>query len=526
MDKDIFFAKFGHLTQGPEGIKKLRDLILQLAVQGKLVEQDADDTPMDESLVAIAAERDRLISTGIINRLKRIPVIEDEELPFEVPACWRWGRYNELLRFIDYRGKTPPKVEAGIPLITAKNVKKGFINREPREFITSDFYHAWMTRGFPEIGDILLTVEAPLGNVALVDLYEEFALAQRVICLQPWLRSELSSKFLMLYIMSPLGQDQLVEKSSGMTAKGIKAQRLKLLPMPLPPLAEQKRIVAKVAELMAVCDELDARQKDHVALKRDCVASTLHHLTEATDTAEINTNWSLIQNNFHTWFNDPQTLKTLRKSLLQLGLQGRLTGAERNVGRNWKIVSLKEVATSRLGKMLDKNKNKGELKPYLRNTNVQWQRFDLDDLKQMKFEEAELKEFSLRSGDLLVCEGGEPGRCAIWNEDDQEIYFQKAIHRVRPSDELLSEFLLYRLLNDSLDGTLSALFTGATIKHLTGKALSSYSFPLPPLAEQRRIVAKVDELMALCDQLEAQITTQSHLTQDLTASLIHHMTAA
>lgn len=270
---------FGKWFDDLETVKNLRATILQLAVQGKLVEQDPNDEPMDNALNKIAEKREELIASGIINRLKNIPKIDNAEIPFKSPDNWRWGRYNELLRFIDYRGKTPPKVEAGIPLITAKNVKNGFINREPREFITEEFYSSWMTRGFPEIGDILITVEAPLGNVALVDIEEDFALAQRVICLQPWLKTEVSSRFLMLVILSPFGQDQLNEKSSGMTATGIKAQRLKLLPLPLPPLAEQKRIVAKVDELMALCDKLETQILLSQNLNKNLMASLCHHMT-------------------------------------------------------------------------------------------------------------------------------------------------------------------------------------------------------------------------------------------------------
>ncbi len=170
---------------------------------------------------------------------------------------------------------------------------------------------------------------------------------------------------------------------------------------------------------------------------------------------------------------------------------------------SWAWVRLGGVSDSRLGKMLDQHKNKGNLYPYLRNTNVQWLRFELNDLKQMRFEESELEEFGVIEGDLLVCEGGEPGRCAIWCGSDP-IMFQKAIHRVRPFNQLDSQYILYNLLRDARSGKLESYFTGATIKHFTGQALSRYVFPLPPLAEQKRIVAKVDELMALCDELDAR----------------------
>ncbi len=169
----------------------------------------------------------------------------------------------------------------------------------------------------------------------------------------------------------------------------------------------------------------------------------------------------------------------------------------------WKWCRINHICDHRLGKMLDKSKNKGTPQRYLRNTNVQWLQFDLTDVKEMRFEDAELDEFEVRCGDLMVCEGGYPGRCAIWRNAAEKMMFQKAIHRVRPLAEIYPEFLLMRLWGDSCRGHLDQYCTGATIKHFTGKELARYAICLPPLAEQQRIVAKVDELMRLCDGLEA-----------------------
>ncbi|WP_374279017.1 restriction endonuclease subunit S [Azonexus sp.] len=170
--------------------------------------------------------------------------------------------------------------------------------------------------------------------------------------------------------------------------------------------------------------------------------------------------------------------------------------------------------------MLDAAKNRGNLKPYLRNTNVQWWRFELDDIKEMRLAEDELAEFRLMNGDLLICEGGEPGRCAIWRSDVDEMYFQKALHRARPLGGCISEYLQIVLRQDAVSGALSTYFTGATIKHFPGDKLNSYAIPLPPVAEQRRIVAKVDQLMALCNNLKADVATASQHQATLADTLI------
>ena len=173
--------------------------------------------------------------------------------------------------------------------------------------------------------------------------------------------------------------------------------------------------------------------------------------------------------------------------------------------------------------MLDAQKNQGASKPYLRNTNVQWMRLILDNVKEMRIEAREEEELRLKHGDLLICEGGEPGRCAIWRDDVPEMYFQKALHRIRPCNAILSEFLALNLQIDCKNEVLSAYFTGATIKHLTGRSLGAYPIPVPPLAEQRRIVAKVDELMALIAQLEAHLTNAKSASTALLDAAIHEL---
>lgn len=189
----------------------------------------------------------------------------------------------------------------------------------------------------------------------------------------------------------------------------------------------------------------------------------------------------------------------------------------------WEWVRFGSVTDTRLGKMLDKAKNKGELRPYLRNTNVQWWKILHSDIKQMALEESELNEFSVRQGDLLICEGGEPGRCAIW-QSEQEMYFQKALHRARTFCGMPSRYMGLNLEVSYKNGHLAALYTGATIKHLTGNNLAKFIFPLPPLAEQHRIVAKVDELFALCDQLEQQSENQLIAHQQLVEILLATLT--
>ncbi|HNA86952.1 MAG TPA: restriction endonuclease subunit S [Nitrospira sp.] len=158
----------------------------------------------------------------------------------------------------------------------------------------------------------------------------------------------------------------------------------------------------------------------------------------------------------------------------------------------WPRKKINEIAQHALGKMLDKAKNKGELQPYLRNLNVRWFDFDLSDVLEMRFLPEEADRYTAVNGDVLVCEGGYPGRAAIWDRDEP-MYFQKALHRVRFYEPGRNKWFLYYLHFCDLEGTLRHHFNGAGIQHFTGEALSRFELPCPPLSEQYRIVALLDE---------------------------------
>lgn len=248
------FNQLPRLTTRSEHIKQLRQAIFNLAVRGRLVPQDSNDEPVslaldhsDESRKATAKQDRRADAENQI-------LLAAEER-WEVPQTWVWRGLADLALFIDYRGQTPTKVESGVRLITAKNIKKGFINYFPEEFLANDVYPSWMSRGIPRDGDVLFTTEAPMGNAAVVDIPERFALAQRVINFR--LYGAIAPNFLVLQILSEPFIAILDKTATGMTAKGIKAAKLKRLPVAIPPLAEQHRIVAKVDELMVLCDQLE-----------------------------------------------------------------------------------------------------------------------------------------------------------------------------------------------------------------------------------------------------------------------------
>ena len=176
--------------------------------------------------------------------------------------------------------------------------------------------------------------------------------------------------------------------------------------------------------------------------------------------------------------------------------------------RGWGMVKLENLASEYvLGKMLDKNKNKGKERLYLGNINVRWGYFEFSNAKTMKIEDDEIERYSVKYGDLIICEGGEPGRCAVWKHE-AEMFIQKALHRVRFPSYYSADFAFYYLSYAVKLPLVTDLLTGTTIKHLTGTALKNIPFPVCSINEQTQIVAILESKLTACDQLAAELAKQ------------------
>ena len=185
--------------------------------------------------------------------------------------------------------------------------------------------------------------------------------------------------------------------------------------------------------------------------------------------------------------------------------------------KGWEMKTLKDFGTSRLGKMLDGKKIIGNnLKPYLRNSNVQWFRFELNDLLKMDFDEKDKVEFSLKVGDILMCEGGEIGRCAIWKDEIEDCYFQKAIHRIRLNDKyVLPEYFVYMFKNIADNGGLDEFKSAATISHLTGEKLKKMRMPIPSITLQNLFAERVAVIEAQKQKAQLELAKSEELFQSL-----------
>jgi len=270
---------------------------------------------------------------------------------------------------------------------------------------------------------------------------------------------------------------------TGSAQPQITRESLRKIELPLAPLNEQNRIVAKLENLLAKVESCQKRLEKI-----------------------------------------PIILRRFRQSVLAVACSGRLTTDWRkNNGfehKEWQKVILRQIADLRLGKMLDRSKNQGSPARYLRNINVRWFKLDLSNLALMQVTEDEKEELEIKNGDVLICEGGEPGRCAVWNLGPTDLVFQKAIHRVRLNKEMISDWLVYNLKNDANTGRLDEHFTGSTIKHLTGQSLAKYEFLAPSLKEQQEIVRRISELFVLADKIEARYLKIKTQIDNLTQSIL------
>ena len=167
MNPETFFKKFDQFAHAPDAVAKMRELVLSLAVQGMLLQQDADYETVELLLARNDEARRAAAKSDRRADVENQPLLSADDR-WDIAETWSWRALADLVLFVDYRGKTPAKLSSGIRLLTAKNVRKGEINLVPEEFLSEEEYHAWMPRGFPKAGDVLFTTEAPMGNAAVV----------------------------------------------------------------------------------------------------------------------------------------------------------------------------------------------------------------------------------------------------------------------------------------------------------------------------------------------------------------------
>jgi type I restriction enzyme S subunit len=428
----------------------------------------------------------------------------------EIPREWVLARLGDICETTS--GGTPSRKESkyyggSIPWVKSGELKHNIII-DTEEKITEEAIKNSSTKIFPKGTLLIALYGATIGKLAFLGVA---AATNQAVC-GIYGNEYINLKFMFNYLH--FKRQDLVHESIGGAQPNISQTILKNLEIPVPPLPEQQRIVAKIEELF----------------------SSLDKGIENLKTAQ-------------------QQLKVYRQAVLKWAFEGRLTkstlrqaqgtvmpmavvtepaeaieatdkndqlpkGDALSLPKGWKVETLGDISEMCLGKMLDKSKNKGSYKPYLRNISVRWGYFDLSNLEEMRFEEDEEERYSLKKGDLIICEGGEPGRCAIWNDAVPNMKIQKALHRVRVKNIVSEKYLFYFMFYSGTCGLLEKYFTGTTIKHLTGRELKKIEIPLPPLPEQHAIVAEIESRLSVCDKIEESIEQSLKQSESLRQSIL------
>ncbi|HFC9432531.1 hypothetical protein BC355_17745 [Vibrio cholerae] len=555
------------------GIKKLRELILELAVRGKLVPQDPSDEPASVLLERIAAEKAQLVKEKKIKKPKALSNLSLENLP-ALPDGWAWAHVQDFTEYVQ-RGKGPKYADKGsVRVVSQKCVQNSGFDIEPARYVEDQSLENYQEERYLKEKDLLWnsTGTGTVGRVNVLPVVESKSLVadSHVTVLRPLL---MNSRYIWCFLMSPgvqarINPDHEFSLVSGSTKQvELNTSSVVSLPVSVAPLNEQHRIVAKVDELMALCDQLEQQTEASLDAHQVLVETLLATLTNSQDATELMANWARISEHFDTLFTTEQSIDQLKQTILQLAVMGKLVLQDPNDEPAAKLLEriAEEKALLVKEKKIKKEKpqpfisedgrlfelpngwvwsNIGETflvtgglqktpkrtpvlnhYPYLAVANVQRGRLELDDLKRFEVTSEELERYRLMPGDLMVVEGNgsenEIGRCAIWSGEVQDCLHQNHLIKCRPLSLDLSSWVL-QTLNSSFGIAVmkSLAVTSSGLYNLSVGKIRSIAFPLPPLKEQHRIVAKVDGLMALCDQLKSRLQTSQQTQLALAEALV------
>ena len=494
--------------------KALRQKVLDLAIHGKLVPQNPADESAEKLLEKIRAEKAEKIKKGELKADKKdsfifvgsdkrhyeqfadgtVKDIEDE-IPFEVPAGWAWCRLPEicLIPITDGTHQTPTysDKENGVPFLSSKDVTSGKIDWSKIKYITKDLHQELQKRIAPKKNDILLAKNGTTGVAAIVEDETIFDIYVTLAVLRPN-QNVVYPSFLLNIINSPFCKNQFNDHLTGIGVPNLHLVDINKTFIALPPLNEQKQITNKIESYISHIDEIEKNKSD-------------------------------LQN----------TIKQTKSKILDLAIHGKLVPQDSSdepaeellkriatsdnrpykklsedevlfdIPSNWIWCYMGDIFNHTTGKALKKSNNTGTLRKYITTSNLYWNSFDFTEVRSMYFTAEELEKCTIKKGDLILCNGGDVGRAAIWNYD-YDICYQNHVSRLRPkSEDIDNSYFLYLLMIYKEQGMLNG--KGVGITSLSANDLLSSVVPLPPLSEQKRIVTKIEELFAQLDTISEQL---------------------
>jgi len=545
---------FDIALETPGGVKKLRELILTLAMQGKLVPQNPKDEPVPIMLSRISVERNKL-------KLK----IKKEQnntnctglAGINIPEAWKWQYLNDILIFGPTNGYSPSAVQYETPVrsLTLTATTTGKFKGEHSKFIPDDIppeSHLWLVDG-----DILVQRGNTIEYVGVPAVYrgEPNLFIYPDLMMKLRVSAEIDTIFIHYMMSSEPSRNFLRAHASGTsgTMPKINQATLKSLPIPVPPLAEQKRIVTKIYQLISLCDKLETERNERSKKRLRIHTAAINKLLSAPDKSEFNSSWNFITKNFSELYSVPENVEELKKAILQLAVMGKLVSQDlkdqpacellklieadkkclMKLGKTrkqdtaqqvtpdekqfvlpngWEWVRLIEIGKIFNGNSLNDqqkilySKNSSGL-PYISTKHVGYGSDQIDYLGEITIPIDEDKFKVAHKNAVLICsEGGSAGKKI--GLIDRNIYFGNKLiaNEVYQNVEVKLIFYIYQspFFQDLFKSKMTGIIGGIPFS-----AFLNMSIPLPPLAEQKRIVAKIDQLMSLCNSLEKDLKNSS-----------------
>ncbi|HCG7390043.1 restriction endonuclease subunit S [Vibrio sp. 780] len=545
------------------GVKKLRELILELAVQGKLVPQDPNDEPASVLLERISVEKAKLVKEKKIKKQKDLPAISDDELPYLIPENWEWCRLDDICFGIT-SGSTPPKSSfnesEGIPYLKVYNIRDQKVDFDYKpQFVDIECHLTKLKRSCLYPGDVIMNIVGPpLGKVAIISNdYPEWNCNQAITFFRP-IETALNT-----YIYTYLRAGTFLKAIDLIGTAGqdnISVTKSRSILLPTPPLKEQHRIVAKVDELMALCDQLEQQTEASIEAHQVLVTTLLDTLTTSADADELMQNWARISEHFDTLFTTEESIDQLKQTILQLAVMGKLVPQDPSDEPAAEL--LKRIAEEKAQLVKEKKIKKQKVlppiaedeKPFELPNGWEWCRIQdvalfttsgsrdwakyysdsgalfvtmgnlsrgsyelrLDNLRFVRPPKGgEGSRTKLEARDLLISITGDVGNLGLIPEEFGEAYINQhtCLLRFMPEcqGKYFPDFMRSPLAKYQFDAPQRGIKNSFRLSDV-----GEMHLPLPPLNEQVRITEKVSDLLSICERLKVRLResqiTQLHLT--------------
>ncbi|EDR5421037.1 restriction endonuclease subunit S [Salmonella enterica] len=549
------------------GIKKLRELILELAVRGKLVPQDPNDEPASELLKHIAAEKAELVKQGKIKKPKPLPEISEEEKPFELPAGWEWIKISEIGH--DWGQKTP---DEDFTYIDVGSINKEYgIIEEPSILSAKDAPSR--ARKIVQKGTVIYSTVRPyLLNIAIIEsaFSPEPIASTAFAIIHPY--TAMNANFIYYYLRSPVFINYVESCQTGVAYPAINDKQFFSGIIAVPPSSEQARITKKIKELMSLCDQLEQHSLTSLDAHQQLVETLLTTLTDSQNADELTENWARISEHFDTLFTTEPSIEALKQTILQLAVMGKLVPQDPNDEPASEL--LKRIAQEKAQLVKDgKIKKQKPLppisdkeKPFEVPEGWEWCKFglisefingdrgsnypnkneyvvhgipwintghiekngtlsitDMNFITEKKFNE--LRSGKIQSGDLVYCLRGATFGKTAFVKPYESGAIASSLMIIRPFIREMGEYIYNYLISPFGRSQIFRFDNGSAQPNLSANSVMLYAFACPPLQEQFRIHKKITELFHMCDNLKLQTQsaqqTQLHLADALTDAAIN-----